>query len=251
VVATVRPTAPIPDRARRSADHSTPPSIEGSADPYQLTYLYLSRDEPDPLLLTLTGDDASIVAVTAANLAALSAAAASRVLVIDTDTSRAPIAATFAIQAGPGFADIGRVATEWTGLTTHVQVGRDRTIAVIPSGVGSPPSAESVAAFIRETGPRFAREYDAILVVAPIDRVPNDANAPIASWAPDTLICARVGHTLLNTLAQQIDTLRGVGAHPIGVLLWNAPLPTRPTSRESGAARRPLPKQEKAPTAAR
>src|SRR5207248_1988397 len=73
VLATVRPRPRHPDRRRRFADHDASPYFDPAADGYQLTYLHVARAGASRLVLTIAGEETSIAAVVAANVAAIAA----------------------------------------------------------------------------------------------------------------------------------------------------------------------------------
>ena len=83
----------------------------------------------------------------------------------------------------------------------------------------------------------MARHYEAIVVVSSIEQAGRAAGAlPI----PDTIICARVGHTQSADLQRALDVVRAAGGNPLGIVLWDAASPALPTPERLASAPRPL-----------
>lgn len=251
VLATVRPRERVPDRDRRSTDRTLPPYFDPGADGYQLTYLHVARAGASRLMLTVTGEEMTIAAIVASNVAAIAADEARSTIIVDTDYRGSPVAATMRIHAEPGFADILDRRMEWAEVTGPALVGRDRTVDVIPSGVSSAQRdpAEVIDRF-RNEATRLARHYEAIIIVAPLEQ--TKAGLPGALPIPDTILCARVNETRIADVQASLDAIRAAGGNPVGIVLWDAPPPALPTSDHIARARRPLTTPEmQAMTAAR
>jgi Mrp family chromosome partitioning ATPase len=241
VLATVRPRARQPERQRRSADRDAPPYFDPGADGYQLTYLHVARTGASRLMLTIAGPDTGVAAVVAVNVAAIAADEARSTIIIDTDSRTAPVAAALRTHAEPGLADVMDRRSDWAEVTSQATVGRDRVIDVLPSGVAVAANSINlgeVTAFFQREGSRMARHYEAIVVVASIEQAA--AGLPGALPIPDTVICARVGHTRLADLQHALDTIRSAGGNPLGIVLWDAPPPALPTPERLAGAPRPL-----------
>lgn len=239
VLATIRPRPRDPDRDRRLSDRMAPPYFDPRAAGYQLTYLHVSRTGASRLVLTIAAADTSIGAVVGMNVAAIAADEARSTIIIDTDARALPVAAAFRTHAEPGLADIIRDHIDWAEVTTQTMVGRDRVIDIIPSGVSATQlDAAVVTALFRQEASRLARHYEAIVVVADIDQV--SAGLPGALPIPDTIVCARVGHTRLEDLQMALDRIRAAGGNPLGVVLWDAVPPVLPTPERIARAARPL-----------
>lgn len=239
VLATVRPRPRNPDRQRRSADRNAPPYFDPGADGYQLTYLHVARAGASRLTLTLTGEDPGIAAVVAVNVAAIAADEARSTIVIDTDSRSSAVAAALRIHAEPGVSDILDRQMEWAEVTSQAVVGRDRTIDVVPSGLSTAPRnpSEVTALFSRDAG-RLARHYEAIVIVAPLEHA--SASLPGVLPIPDTILCARVGHTRIASVQSALDGIRAAGGTAVGVVLWDAPQPALASPERIARARRPL-----------
>lgn len=239
VLATIRPRPRNPDRQRRSTDRDAPPYFDPGADGYQLTYLHVARAGASRLVLTIAGDDMGVVGVIATNVAAIAADEARSVIIIDADARTAPVAAALRIRAEPGFTDVVNQNVDWAELTTQAMVGRDRVIDVIPSGLSSEAlDGARVTALFRREATRLSRHYEAIIVVSSIEQAV--AGIPGALPIPDTILCARVGHTRLADLQAALDGIRAAGGSPLGIVLWDALPPALPTPERLATSPRPL-----------
>jgi len=245
VLATLRPRAPVPERARRSADRAAPPFVDPEAGGYQLTYLHVARTGASRVMLTITGDSTPVAAVVASNFAAIAADEARRALIVDTDMRLSPVAAALRLSPEPGFADVLSGRATWEQASVQAAVGRDRLVDVVPSGVGGGSDAASrVVDLFKRDAAGLTREYDAILVVAPPDYA--TAGLPRAFAIPDTVLCAIRGHTRIADLQRTVDALRSAGANPVGVVVWSGVPPTFPTPDKlaRAASQRRPPRQQ-------
>ena len=239
VLATIRPRPRNPDRQRRSTDRDAPPYFDPGADGYQLTYLHVARAGASRLVLTIAGADMGVVGVVATNVAAIAADEARSVIIIDADPRTSPVAAALRIRAEPGFTDVVNHNVDWAELTTQAMVGRDRVIDVIPSGLSSEDlDGARVTELFRREATRLSRHYEAIIVVASVEQAV--AGVPGALPIPDTILCARVGHTRLADLQAALDGVRAAGGSPLGIVLWDALPPALPTPERLATAPRPL-----------
>ena len=128
---------------------------------------------------------------------------------------------------------------DWSEVTSQATVGRDRLIDVLPSGItlASRNTGEVTELFRREGG-RIARHYEAIVTVTSMEQAV--AGLPGALPIPDTIVCARVGHTRIADLQRALEGIRAAGGNPLGIVLWNAAPPALPTPERLAAAPRPL-----------
>jgi Mrp family chromosome partitioning ATPase len=237
VLATVRPRPRSPDRRRRLADRNAPPFFDPGADGYQLTYLHVARTGASRLMLTIASADTGVAAVVGANVAAIAADEARSTIIIDTDSRTSPVAAALRTHAEPGVADIVARHADWSAVTSQAMVGRDRVIDIIPSGVTSTGLAVGdVTALFRREAARLVRHYEAIIVVVPIEYAVG--GVPGALPIPDTIVCARVGHTRIADLRTALDRLRAAGGNPVGIVLWDAIPPALPTPESIAGAPR-------------
>ena len=239
VLATIRPKPRSPERRRRSTDRDAPAFFDPGADGYQLTYLHVARAGASRLMLTIASEDTAIAAVLATNVAAIAADEARSTIIIDTDSRATPVAAALRIHAEPGIADVVGRRRDWAEVTSQASVGRDRVIDVIPSGVTqSPADPRVITAVFREEAARLSRHYEAIIIVATTAQV--NAGLPSAIPIPDTVLCARVGHTRIDDLRAALDGARAAGANPLGIVLWDAIPPALPSPSRVARAPRPL-----------
>ena len=239
VLATIRPKPRSPDRRRRSTDRDAPAFFDPGADGYQLTYLHVARAGASRLMLTIASEDTAIAAVVATNVAAIAADEARSTILIDTDSRATPVAAALRIHAEPGIADIVSRRRDWAEVTSQATVGRDRVIDVIPSGVSqAPQDPRVITSVFREEAPRLSRHYEAIIIVATTTQV--NAGLPSALPIPDTVLCARIGHTRIDDLRAALDGARTAGANPLGIVLWDATPPALPSPSRVARAPRPL-----------
>jgi Mrp family chromosome partitioning ATPase len=239
VLATIRPRPRTPDRRRRASDREAPPYFDPGADGYQLTYLHVARAGASRLVLTIAGADMGVVGVVATNVAAIAADEARSVIIIDADARTAPVAAALRIRAEPGLTDVVNHNIDWAELTTQAMVGRDRVIDVIPSGLATEAlDGARVTALFRREAARLSRHYEAIIVVASIEQAV--AGIPGALPIPDTILCARIGHTRLADLQTALDGVRAAGGAPLGIVLWDALPPSLPTPERLATSPRPL-----------
>jgi len=239
VLATIRPRPRDPDRDRRLSDRMAPPYFDPGAAGYQLTYLHVSRTGASRLVLTIIAADTSIAAVVGMNVAAIAADEARSTIIIDTDSRALPVAAALRSHAEPGIADIVRHHIDWSEVTTQTMIGRDRVLDVIPSGVSAGRLDPAVVTeLFRQEANRLARHYEAIVVVADVEQAA--AGLPGALPIPDTIVCARVGHTRLADLQSALDGVRAGGGNPLGVVLWDSVEPALPTPERIANAPRPL-----------
>jgi len=239
VLARIQPRPRQPDRRRRAADRDAPPYFDPGADGYQLTYLHVARTGASRLMLTIAGADTGVAAVIGINVATIAADEARSTIIIDTDSRTSPVAAALRIHAEPGLADVMDRRIDWGEVTSQATVGRDRVIDVLPSGItaASRNTGEVTELFKRE-GARIARHYEAIVVVTSIEQAA--AGLPGALPIPDTIVCARVGHTRIADLQRALDTIRSAGGNPLGIVLWDAAPPALPTPERLATAPRPL-----------
>jgi Mrp family chromosome partitioning ATPase len=239
VLATIKPQPRPPDRNRRSADRLAPRYFDPGAAGYQLTYLHVARAGASRLMLTIAGFDPAVAAVIATNVAAIAAEEARSTILIDTDARHAPVAAVLRARAEPGLIDILDGSTGWAEATTQAMAGRDRTIDVLPSGVADANrSGAEIRDLFQHEATRLSRHYEAIVIAASLEHAV--AGLPGALPIPDVIICARVGHTRIVDVQAALDGLRASGGAAVGIVLWDAPVPTLPTPSRIARAQRPL-----------
>lgn len=242
VLAAVETPMPSAERGRREADRAAPPYFDPGAEAYQLTYLGLATGHPSLLMAAVAGDDQSIAAVVAVNLAGVAAGEARNTLVIDLEPS-CRASAALRTRVRPGIADIALQRSTWPDVTVPARAGRDRSVDVVPCGTGELDVPAVTALFQRDSA-RLARYYDAIFVVAAPAQLA--AGLPAALLAPDVIFCAQPGITPLRWLKDQLEAITAAGGVIRGVVLWNADRPLLPPIKElASAAERESRRQER------
>jgi Mrp family chromosome partitioning ATPase len=232
VLSTVETPMPSVDRGRREADRAAPPYFDPGAEGYQLAYLGLATEHATELMATITGDDPAIAAVVACNLAAIAADEARNTLVADLEPSCSASAA-LRVRARPGIIDLVNHNASWPDATISAKVGRDKSVDLVPYGVGAKASAEQVVALLRQDAGRLVRYYDAVFLLASVADAAIGLPAVLPS--PEVVYCAQPGITPLRKLRDELDQLRAAGGLIRGVVLWNAERPMLPTPRELAA----------------
>ncbi len=254
-LATIAPQPPDPRRMRRAADRALSPLIAASSQVYRYLYSTLADPRaavPDRLpLVAITGDEASIIAAVAANIAVAGAQDSRSTLLIDADPEAASVSSILAVRRAPGVTDVLSERTDWAAVILSAVVGRDRTLDVIPAGThprdaalpspspspstdvvatrasagaehpdGGDASAGVAAAGFRDDLTRLGRRYDLIVVGAPAGAVQVGPGSVLP--ASDAVVCARVAYTTLARLGQSVATLHDSGLRVRGVVLWDA-----------------------------
>jgi Mrp family chromosome partitioning ATPase len=236
VLANIEPLPASAERHRRAADRNAPRHLEPFGEGYQLTYLGLATAHPAQLGVTVTGDDASVAAVVACNLAAVAADEARNAVIFDL-TANANASAALRSRRGPGISDVVRGDADWADATTAIAVGRGKTIDLIPRGTSALSAQDALSAIARDV-PRFNRYYDAVFVLMDAET----ACAPQAQLAErDLVYCARPGITTLSLLRTHLEAARASDAFLRGLVLWKLPHPQFAAERESQAPRAPIP----------
>ncbi|MEO7041703.1 MAG: AAA family ATPase [Gemmatimonadaceae bacterium] len=219
VLSVLRPS-PVLERGRRRSDVETPPLIDVTSDRYRTLYLHLAATEARVPIVTLAGDIPAVVATVAANIAAVAAYEARNALLVDGDPSTSMIASILHVESEPGVQGVlgGRVELSSAIITTTI--GRDRPLAILPSGHGNIATAKPDAVReMRDTLRRMARRYDFIVMSVPISYAMLPENTIVA--APDVILCAQVGVTRIATLRSAVKGLRAAGKLVYGIVLWD------------------------------
>lgn len=229
VLSAVETPMPTVDRGRRQADRAAPPYLDPGAEGYQLAYLALATDHPSLLAVTVTGDDQAVVTIVACNLASVAADEARAALVVDLDPGCSASAALRA-RAVPGLTDLLSGDATWGDVAVAARVGRDKTVDLVPHGMGAAPDPGAFGELLRSSASRLARYYDAVVVAAPADAVISGVAEALPS--PDVVYCAQPGVTPLRELRTHLERMRAGGAVVRGIVLWDAPRPLLPMPRE-------------------
>lgn len=230
VLGVIRPLQQSPDLGRRSAERTAPIHIDAGADGHQLVYQAIATAGVGTVMLTITGDCPAVSAVVAINFAAIASDEARATLLVETDAVASPVMAALRLRPGAGISELALGTARWGEVTRVAQLGRDRSIDVLPSGDGQPSTAQLITLLQREAS-RLARQYDAVVLVSSASQVSEAL--PTALSAPDVVICARAGRTTIAALKQAVSAIKQSGANARGVVIWNADEPVladlRPT----------------------
>ena len=206
------------------------------AEGYRLLYLHVSATGSALPLVTVTGDDANIVATVAANLAAASAYEARTTLLVDGDLGSGAVSGVLRIAPEPGLATVIAGRADWAEVVHVAVVGRDRTLDVIPSGIwtaGRAAIAEAAAERVRHDLSRLAFRYDFTVLVADESHAERGSTSVLP--APDVILVARVGHTPIAWIANAVKGLGHAGTRVRGIVLWESDPPHVPTREEVSA----------------
>ena len=239
VLATTSPRPRQPDRSRRAADKAAPRYFDPGADGYQLTYLHVARTGASRLMLTIASDDTGVAAVLGMNVAAIAADEARSTIIVDTDAQTSPVAAALRTHAEPGVSDVLQRRVDWSEATSQAPAGRDRYVDIVPSGITNDKlDSAQVTELLRQEAPRLLRHYEAVLIVTSLDMAAS--GLPGALPIPDTVICARVGHTRIADINLAIDKIRQTGGKPLGIVLWGSIPPSLPSPERIARSSRPV-----------
>jgi Mrp family chromosome partitioning ATPase len=233
VLSVIEPAEFSVERGRRLADVTAPPLIDVVSESYRRLYLHLAATEANVPVVTVAGDDAAIVATVAANIAAAAAYEARSTLLVDVDAATSTIASIFRIPSNPGLAGIIDNRSEWGGSIVQTMIGRDRYLDILPSGTKKPKVPEgSAAQRIRGDFARMEKRYDLIVIAAPTAYVQRGPTSIIPG--PDVVLCARVAHTRLTRLKDEVQSLRAMDLRIHGLVLWNDDTPVIEAHDERG-----------------
>lgn len=232
VLVIVRPQRTIPERTRRKADREMPPLIHPVSDTYQALYAQLADSAFNLPLVGVVGDRPLSTAAVAANLAAVAARQPRATLLVDTDIETHAVAAVAHVASAPGLTDVLDERVEWPETIAAVLVGRDRTIDVLPSGMGFAGMSALDAAVdaFRDELAHLGRRYDTVVVNIAAPR--GGAPPALASAVRTAVVCACVGRTRLATLATLIARLEAQGIGIRGLVLWESPEPVERAADE-------------------
>jgi Mrp family chromosome partitioning ATPase len=225
VISRVGPTQAVPERSRRQADREVPAVIEQATDTYRQLYLSLADAASNLRGVAITGDEPSVVATLAVNLAAAASQQARHALVIDGDVTVHSVSAALHVPPAPGLTESLTDEAEWPEVIVHAVVGRDRTIDVIPAGRRARTN-EVTARSLRDAVARLARRYDTVVLSAPwLREVPLERTV---SAVPGIVIVARTGRTTAVGLKRLVAAIAEAGGSVRGVVVWEAPDPAIP-----------------------
>ena len=230
VLGEIRRLPPSDERGRRGVDRSAPAFIDPGADGHQLVYLTIATAGVNAVMLTVTGDIPAVAAVVAINFAAIAADEARETLLIDADGTAATVSAALRIRPSGGIAAVAREEVDWTQAIRTTNLGRSRTIDVVPTGDGITPVEQLVEVLKRDSS-NLSKRYDAIVMLAALEQVTAGLAAALA--IPDVLLCVRAGQTPVEDIKRWLEEIEKTGARTRGIVMWNAPVPVlaelRPT----------------------
>jgi tyrosine-protein kinase Etk/Wzc len=232
VLSVIKPVEMVAERSRRLADETAPPLIDVVSESYRQLYLHLAATEASVPIVTVAGDDGAIVATVAANIAAAAAYEARSTLLVDVDPISSMIAGIFRIPSNPGLSGLMAGRSEWSGSIVQTTIGRDRTLDILPSGTKRSSTTElDVVEKIRGDFARMEKRYDLIVIAAPTGYVQRGRASIIPG--PDVILCARVAHTRLARLKEEVESLRALDLRIHGLVLWNDDMPVIDAQDES------------------
>ena len=183
-------------------------------------------------VVTVTGDDAFVVAAVAANLAAVLANDARVTLLVDAELATEPVRVLLGLPRSPGLAAVVENRRKWSEALVPVVVGRGRSMDVLPAGGRATPLGPAESQALVGEVQRAARRYDATIVVTTLP------TAKRFRAGDDVVVCAVQTRTRLATLARTVASLIDEGARVRGVVLWDGAIPAapkRPTPESTAA----------------
>jgi len=218
------------ERSRRAADRQVPALLDPTFDAYRVLAWHLSSQWPKDGIVTVTGDNSTVAAAVAANLAAVLANDARVTLLVDADLAEEPVRALFSLPRSPGLVAVVENRRKWSEVLVPVPVGRGRTMDVLPAGGREAPLGPAESQALVTEVQRAARRHDATIVVTTL------AGAKRFRAGDDVVVCATQTRTRLATLARTVASMIDEGARVRGVVLWDGPLPAAPKAPRSASA---------------
>ena len=209
-----------PDRARRAADRSIPQLLDPTADGYRILAWHITSRWPSDGVITIAGDEPGVAAIVGANLAAVFAIDARATLLVDAELAGGPVQQVLELEESPGLAAVLENRRKWSEALMQVDVGRSRTIDVLPAGARARPIGPAETQALIAVILRAARRHDATVVVS------SSGEALRRRAGDDVVLVATAGVTRLATLARAVATLSDVGARVRGIVLWEGSPPT-------------------------
>ena len=196
----------------------------GGIDPFRMLYLGLTATGTRMRTVAISGDERGVVAAVAARLALAAAGDARATLVVDADAEGSPVGGYYRQPPEPGFTDAVAGVRLWREVTHPVGASDGLSIDVVPGGALRQDVLD--AATLDSGRAEFARvrsEYDFCVVVAPtevaLQRLVALADKPVM------VLCAEMGTTSLERLAEDSVRARAAGVELQGLVLWDAPVP--------------------------
>lgn len=223
VLAHVRPRAVPSERSRRAADKTIHDRLDPTADHYRMLAWHLTSQWPPDGTVLVVGDSPAVSAAVGANLAAVLAVEARATLLVDTDFATEPVRSLLNLPGSPGLSAVLENKRRWTELLQPVQVGRSRSMDVLPAGARARPLGPAEGQVLIGELEKASRRHDATVVVAPLAQLVRSRPCD------DVIVCAIRGVTRLATLARSVAALIDAGARVRGVVLWEGRAP-KPSS---------------------
>ncbi|MCC6928276.1 MAG: hypothetical protein IT359_04700 [Gemmatimonadaceae bacterium] len=231
VLGVARRRAVVPaERTRRAADRQIPVVLDPTLDAYRVVAWHLASQWPRDGIITVTGDDANVAAIVAANVAAVLANDARVTLLVDAELATEPVRTLLALPRSPGLSAVVENRRKWSEALVPVPVGRSRSMDVLPAGGRASPLGPAESQALVGEVQRAARRYDATIVVTTLP------TAKRFRAGDDVVVCAVQTRTRLATLARTVASLIDEGARVRGVVLWDGAAPSVP---KGGASHTP------------
>jgi Mrp family chromosome partitioning ATPase len=193
--------------------------LDPTADGYRILAWHITSRWPADGVITIAGDEPEVAAIIGANLAAVFAVDARATLLVDAELVDGPVQRVLNLPNSPGLAAVLENRRKWSEALVQVDVGRSRTIDVLPAGERARPIGPAETQALIALILRAARRHDATVVVS------TSGDALRRRAGDDVILCATAGATRLATLARAVATLTDVGARVRGIVLWEGPAP--------------------------
>lgn len=195
---------------------------------------FLDVDHPPRVIMVSSAIAAEGKSTAVVNLGLALAQAGRRVTIVDADLRRPRIAEYLGLVGDVGLTNL---LTGGADIADVLQTIGDRNLSVIAAGPTAPNPGELLASGQMQTLLEKLRgESDFVLVDAPPLLPVADATG-LAVHVDGVLLSVRHGRTRRDHLRQSAQTLRGVGARPLGVIMNLVP-PTARLAEATGRAHR-------------
>lgn len=225
VLACIEPTKRLPERSRRRADREIAPVIDQTTDMYRHLYLALADPAANLRGIAITGDEPSVVATVAINIAAAAAHQARHALLIDGDITVHSVSAALRLPLAPGVTESLTHEVEWPETIVAAIVGRDRAIDVIPAGRRF-RAADTAPGQLGAAVSHLSRRYDTVVLSAPwLREMPIEF---VVAASSGIVVVARPGRTTAAGLKRLVTAIRQANGVIRGIVSWDSPDPDIP-----------------------